>query len=61
MNKRGDQRAQELNNLKLASATFALRLDTFEARVKCQRLRQTPNCRSWARRISVLRNRLPSR
>ena len=32
MNKRDDQRAQALNYLKLASATFALRLDAFEAR-----------------------------
>ena len=34
MNQRDDHRAQELNNLKLALATFALRLDVFEARTK---------------------------
>ena len=34
MNQWDDQRAQELSNLKLALATFALRLDTFEARMK---------------------------
>jgi hypothetical protein len=37
MNKRGDQRAQEVNNLKLELAAFALRLDTFEARMRNQR------------------------
>lgn len=36
MNKRDDQRAQEVNNLKLELATFALRLDAFEARMKKQ-------------------------
>ena len=36
MNKRGDQRAQEVNNLKLELATFALRLDAFEARMRNQ-------------------------
>jgi hypothetical protein len=30
------QRTQELNNLKVALATFALRLDAFEARLKTQ-------------------------
>lgn len=34
INQRDDHRAQELNNLKLALATFALRLDVFEARTK---------------------------
>jgi hypothetical protein len=34
MNQRVNQRAQELSNLKLALATFALRLDAFEARSK---------------------------
>ena len=34
MNQRDDHRAQELNSLKLALATFALRLDVFEARTK---------------------------
>jgi hypothetical protein len=29
-----DPRAQELNNLKLALATFALQLDAFEARLR---------------------------
>jgi hypothetical protein len=32
MNQRDDQRAQELSNLKLALATFAVRLDAFEVR-----------------------------
>ena len=37
MNKRDDQRvAKKLNNLKLKSATFALRLDAFEARMRNQ-------------------------
>lgn len=36
MNKRDDQRAQEVNNLKLELATFALRLDAFEARMRTQ-------------------------
>ena len=36
MNKRDDQRAQEVNNLKLELATFALRLDAFEARMRNQ-------------------------
>ncbi|MDA9488737.1 hypothetical protein [Bradyrhizobium sp. CCBAU 11361] len=36
MNKRDDQRAQEVNNLKLELATFALRLDAFEARTRNQ-------------------------
>jgi len=34
MDQRDDQRAQELSNLKLALATFALRLDAFEARTR---------------------------
>jgi hypothetical protein len=34
MNQRDNQRAHELSNLKLALATFAVRLDTFEARMK---------------------------
>ena len=29
-----DQRSEELNNLRLALATFALQLDAFEARLK---------------------------
>jgi hypothetical protein len=29
-----DQRAQELNDLKFALATFALRIDAFEARMR---------------------------
>jgi hypothetical protein len=29
-----DPRAEELNNLRLAMATFAIQLDAFEARVK---------------------------
>jgi hypothetical protein len=29
-----DPRAEELNNLKVALATFALQLDAFEARIK---------------------------
>jgi hypothetical protein len=37
MNKRGDQRAREVNNLKLELAAFALRLDNFEARMRNQR------------------------
>ena len=36
MNRRDDQRAQELNVLKLELATFALRLDAFEARMRRQ-------------------------
>jgi hypothetical protein len=36
MNKRDDQLAQEVNNLKLELATFALRLDAFEARMRNQ-------------------------
>jgi hypothetical protein len=36
MNKRDDQRSQEVNNLKLELATFALRLDAFEARMRNQ-------------------------
>jgi hypothetical protein len=31
---RDDHRAEELNNLRLALATFALQLDAFEARIK---------------------------
>jgi hypothetical protein len=34
MDQRDDQRAQEFNNLKFALATFALRLDAFEARMR---------------------------
>ena len=34
MNQQDDRRARELSNLKLALATFAVRLDTFEARMK---------------------------
>jgi hypothetical protein len=34
MNQSDDQRAQEISNLKLAVATFALRLDAFEARMR---------------------------
>jgi hypothetical protein len=36
MNRRDDQRTQELNVLKLELATFALRLDAFEARMRRQ-------------------------
>jgi hypothetical protein len=36
MNQRDDQRAQEINNLELALANFALRLDAFEARTNSQ-------------------------
>jgi hypothetical protein len=36
MNKWDDQRAQEVNNLKLELATFALRLDAFEACMRNQ-------------------------
>ncbi len=36
MNKWDDQRAQEVNNLKLELATFALRLDAFEAHMRNQ-------------------------
>ena len=41
MNKRDDQRAQEVNNLKLELATFALRLDAFEARMRNQLTKST--------------------
>jgi hypothetical protein len=34
---RNDQRADELNNLRLALATFALQLDAFELRLKGRR------------------------
>jgi hypothetical protein len=34
MHDRDDPRAKELNNLRLALATFALQLDAFEARLK---------------------------
>jgi hypothetical protein len=34
MDHRDDQRAEELNNLRLALATFALQLDAFELRLK---------------------------
>ena len=34
MDHRNDQRAEELNNLRLALATFALQLDAFEARTR---------------------------
>lgn len=34
MNQPEDPRTEELNNLKLALATFALRLDAFEARMR---------------------------
>jgi hypothetical protein len=36
-----DPRAEELHNLKLALATFALQLDAFEARLKSLRLKTT--------------------
>jgi len=36
MNRRDDQRTQELNVLKLELATFALRLDAFEAGMRGQ-------------------------
>ena len=36
MNERDDQRAKEVNNLKLELAAFALRLDRFEARMSDQ-------------------------
>ena len=34
MDQRDDQRTEELNELRLAPATYALRLDAFEARLK---------------------------
>jgi hypothetical protein len=34
---RGDPRAEELNSVRLALATFALKLDAFEARLKLRR------------------------
>ena len=36
-----DPRAEELHNLKLALATFALHLNAFEARLKSLRLKTT--------------------
>jgi hypothetical protein len=36
-----DPRAEELHNLKLALASFALQLDAFEARLKSLRLKTT--------------------
>lgn len=42
MNQWDDQRAQELSTLKLALATFALRLDAFEARMKSRLTNTNP-------------------
>jgi hypothetical protein len=39
MDHRDDARAEELNNLRLALATFALQLDVFEMRLKIGSLR----------------------
>jgi len=41
MDQRDDQRTEELNSLRLALATFALRLDAFEARLKGRRTMAT--------------------
>jgi hypothetical protein len=38
-----DQRAQELNNLQLELASFAMRLDAFEARTKRRMAIPTPD------------------
>jgi hypothetical protein len=38
-----DARAEELNNLKVALATFALRLDAFEARLKSRSFEKPAN------------------
>jgi hypothetical protein len=40
-NRRDEARAEELNNLKLALATFALQLDAFELRMR-GRIRSSP-------------------
>jgi hypothetical protein len=37
-----DPRAEELNNLRLALASFALQLDAFEARLKSRSSETTP-------------------
>jgi hypothetical protein len=42
MNQRDDQKAQEISNLELALATFALRLDAFEARMKSRLTKTNP-------------------
>jgi hypothetical protein len=42
MNQISDQRTQELNNLKLELATFAVRLDAFEAHTKRRLVITTP-------------------
>jgi hypothetical protein len=47
-----DPRAEELNNLRLALATFALQLDSFEARLRADRQSRAANERNWSRLIS---------
>jgi hypothetical protein len=42
MNQRDDQRAQELGNIKLELAAFAVRLDAFEAHTKHRMSMTTP-------------------
>jgi hypothetical protein len=41
MDHRDEPRAEELHSLRLALATFALRLDAFEARLKGRRTKPT--------------------
>ena len=43
MNQQDDRRARELSNLKLALATFAVRLDAFEARMNRRLTITKPN------------------
>jgi hypothetical protein len=61
MNKRDDQQAQEVNNLKLELATFALRLDAFEARMENQLTKANAEPSKLGLPDIVLRSSLPSR
>jgi hypothetical protein len=47
MHDRDDPRANELNNLRLALATFALQLDAFEARLKVRLTKPRDETAKW--------------
>jgi hypothetical protein len=52
VDRRDDARIEELNNLKLALATFALHLDAFEMKLSETKLGLTPANPAWPRDIA---------
>jgi hypothetical protein len=57
MDHEDDQRTEELNSLRLAMATFALRLDAFEVRLKDRRTQTNAEPRSRSRQLPRLQSK----